>query len=433
MVIQTGDNKFGVAKWIVDPVAGLGTHTTIVSALTSASSGDDIFIRPGTYTEDPTLKAGVNIIAFTGDDQTPNVTIVGNLKATFAGTCSISNIKLQTNGASFLTVSGSSNTVVNILNCQLLVSTAGVAGITYSTSGASAFIVISDCTGDVSSATAWVFTSTAVGRLFFKRCRITNSGGSTVVSTTSSTIFEMTYCYYEGNFQFTNPTGGSAFRFCRVSGATNYTIEVLTSGSLNVENCFIGNSTTGCITIGAGSAVNIIESNVSCISSNAIVGAGSLTMSPLSYGNNQGQAITASTIIDLPFGRFKTFSSTVNIAFGGSSTSVTFNTRIAHCWIVGKMVYFTIILSLSNNGTGTGAATITGLPVAAAASYDQTFPITLISGSYPAGATNTIGIIAGSATSIALWGVGTATFAQLTEANITNTSTVQMQGFYWMD
>ena len=78
MVRQTGDNKFGVAKWIVDSTASLGTHTTIAAALTSASSGDTIFIRPGTFTENLTLKAGVDLCAFDCDALTPNVTIDGS-------------------------------------------------------------------------------------------------------------------------------------------------------------------------------------------------------------------------------------------------------------------------------------------------------------------------------------------------------------------
>jgi pectin methylesterase-like acyl-CoA thioesterase len=56
-------NNYGPAKFIVSSSAANGTHTTIAAALTSASTGDTIFIRPGTYTENLTLKAGVNLTA----------------------------------------------------------------------------------------------------------------------------------------------------------------------------------------------------------------------------------------------------------------------------------------------------------------------------------------------------------------------------------
>ena len=96
MTIANATNRFATAKFIVDPTLGDGTHQTIAAALTAASSGDTIFIKPGTYTEDLTLKAGVNLAAYVGDGDTPNVEIVGKATATFAGTCSISGIRLTT-------------------------------------------------------------------------------------------------------------------------------------------------------------------------------------------------------------------------------------------------------------------------------------------------------------------------------------------------
>src|SRR5574338_867477 len=89
MPYVTGDNNYGASTWLVDPVAGKGSHTTIASALTSASSGDTILIRGGTYTENLTLKANVHLLALTGSDQTPIVTIIGKLSASFSGTTTI--------------------------------------------------------------------------------------------------------------------------------------------------------------------------------------------------------------------------------------------------------------------------------------------------------------------------------------------------------
>jgi pectin methylesterase-like acyl-CoA thioesterase len=98
MALKTADNNFGVAKWIVSSAYSDGcTHTTIASALTSASSGDTIFVRTGTYTENLTLKAGVNICAFEGDGYTPTVTIIGKASFSSAGTVCLSGLRLQTN------------------------------------------------------------------------------------------------------------------------------------------------------------------------------------------------------------------------------------------------------------------------------------------------------------------------------------------------
>src|SRR5258708_20620706 len=119
---QLSTNTFGVAKWIVSATASDGTHTTIASALTSASSGDTIFIRPGTYTENLTLKAGVNLSAFGSDSSqngTGKVIISGTCTMTTAGSVTISGIQLQTNSAALLAVTGTLASVVNLQNCYL--------------------------------------------------------------------------------------------------------------------------------------------------------------------------------------------------------------------------------------------------------------------------------------------------------------------------
>lgn len=86
-------NPMSSARWIVDPLGFNGTHTTIAAAITSATAGDTIFLLPGTYTENPTLKAGVNICAFECDSGestgTSNVIINGTVTASYVGTVSL--------------------------------------------------------------------------------------------------------------------------------------------------------------------------------------------------------------------------------------------------------------------------------------------------------------------------------------------------------
>jgi len=68
-IFTTSDNNYGTAKLIVDATAGSGNYTTIAAALAAASSGQTIFIRPGTYTENLTLVAGVNLTSLVEMDQ----------------------------------------------------------------------------------------------------------------------------------------------------------------------------------------------------------------------------------------------------------------------------------------------------------------------------------------------------------------------------
>src|SRR3954466_5475246 len=103
-IFTTGDNNFSTSKWIVNPTAGLGTHTTIAAALTSASSGDTIDITPGTYTENFSLKAGVNITATGADGLTTNlgsgttasnVIILGSVTANYTGSVTLNGLQLK--------------------------------------------------------------------------------------------------------------------------------------------------------------------------------------------------------------------------------------------------------------------------------------------------------------------------------------------------
>ena len=98
-------------------------------------------------------------------------------------------------------------------------------------------------------------------------------------------------------------------------------------------------------------------------------------------------------------------------------------------WAIGKMVFYVIVMALSNKGAQVGAATITGFPVTNAGT-DQTISVTVINTSYPASCTNTVGILTASSTTMALWGVGSSTFTQMANTNFTNASVVQMNGFY---
>src|SRR5579871_5213527 len=112
-------NYFSPTKWVVSKTSGEGTHTTIASAISSASSGDTIFIMPGTYTENITAGVGINLTAFDCDAFTPNVTISGTLTLSSAGTVSVSGVNLKTNSAAALAVTGSAASIINLTNCNI--------------------------------------------------------------------------------------------------------------------------------------------------------------------------------------------------------------------------------------------------------------------------------------------------------------------------
>jgi hypothetical protein len=108
---------YSAAAITVSPTSGKGDFTTIAAALTAALSGDTIFLLEGTYTENPVLKAGVNLVAWSANGTTPNVIINGKCTFTGTGVVSISGIRLRTNSDNFLAITGSSNSVIYLRGC----------------------------------------------------------------------------------------------------------------------------------------------------------------------------------------------------------------------------------------------------------------------------------------------------------------------------
>lgn len=285
-------NYFSPAKWVVSTVSGEGTSTTIAAALTAASSGDTIFIMPGTYTENLTLKAGVNLTAY-GSDSSLNgtgvVIINGTCTLTTAGTVTISGIQLQTNSAALLIVSGSAASVVNLVDCYLNCS--NNTGITYSSSSGSSAINIYRCSGNLGTTGIAYYTMTSTGLLYFQYCQLLNSGNSTTTNSNSNGEVLINYSTFEspistssiGEFSFTN----SFFLTVNVAAIT-------TAGTAisNCNYCYFSTGNASSISIGSGTGLVLSQCTVISTATNAITGAGGLS----NYGtlfNNGSHLVNA--------------------------------------------------------------------------------------------------------------------------------------------
>jgi len=146
-------NNYGVAKFIVATSAANGTHTTLASAMSAASSGDTIFLR-NSVTENVTITPGVNIAAWSGDSlNVPSIT--GTLTMTGAGTSTLSGLRLVTNSAALIAVTGSAASILNVNNCYLNISNND--GITFSTSSSSGQISLFNCKGDLGTTGIKIF------------------------------------------------------------------------------------------------------------------------------------------------------------------------------------------------------------------------------------------------------------------------------------
>ena len=367
MVIQTGDNRWGVARFIVDPVLGQGTHQTITAAYTAASSGDTIAVRPGTYTEDPTVKPGVNLVAFNGDQLLPNVTIVGKCTMTGAGSSSISNIRLQTNSDFAVAVTGSAASGLNLNNCYI--NCTNNTGISFTSSSSSSGISLNNCVG-VSSSQAY-FASSSTGTLFIY---LSNFGNSSVASTISAGLVSL----LRSNFANPITTSGTATytatesQLGNTSNATNLTVGG--SGGHTALSCDFQSGTASAISIGAGTSLTASLCYVNSSNTNAITGLGTLVNAGISfYGTSSLINTTTQTARNFDVGGISfdggtnvlsnyTKGTFTPVIFGttGAGTA-TYVTQVGRYTRIGNRCFYFVSLSF-NTFNGTGNFRMSGLP-----------------------------------------------------------------------
>jgi hypothetical protein len=278
-----GYRNYGPSNGFIVSKDGNGDFKTIAAALTAATSGITIFIKPGTYTENLTLVGGVNLTAFGSDSSqngTGNVIISGTCTLNTSGSVSISGIQLQTNSAAFLTVSGSSASIVNIENCYL--NCTNNTGITFSSSSASAAINITNCKGNLGTTGIAIFTQSSAGVLFFYDTDFSNSGGSSTANTVSAGSF------FARRTTFFNPmtTSGTATTTCDYCGfnSLSQNVTALTqggSGNSSFFKCTILSGSASAVSI--SNTTGIYDCNISSSNTNAVTGAGTVQYSTVTF------------------------------------------------------------------------------------------------------------------------------------------------------
>lgn len=298
-----------VARFIVSAggTSDGANYTTIASAYAAAvaaGSPQTVFIQPGTYTENITLSAGINIAAFECDAMTPNVTILGTLTATYSGNCSISGINFETNSDNILVMSGSNATELSILNCYFTISNATAFNLTNSNSNS--LLNLAFCHGDISSTGITLYSSSFAGSIQKDWCKFTNSGNSTTASTFSSGAFQTRSGYYNNVFEFTGSSSCDFNNSVVFTSTTSATPIIVNSTSPAGGNNFFytrfdSGSGVG-MTIGAGALAKLVNCSVySTNGSAAISGLGTINYTPIYFLGTQ-DTVTVSTQTALPIG-----------------------------------------------------------------------------------------------------------------------------------
>lgn len=277
-------NPMSSARWIVDALGFNGTHTTISSAIASATSGDTILVLPGTYTENPALKTGVNITAFLGDSITPNVIINGKCTYSSAGATSISNVTLQTNSDFCLEVTGSSASTVLINNC--FINTLNHTSINYTTASVGSALRFDHCTESASTTGITFLTATSTGNILLYYTFISGGGDFTSATTTSATFFNFQHSFF--NYPITiSSTGGITAGFTTF-GAAAIALTINGSRNASLSQCTIGSGTFSAMSIGA--TATVANCTINSSNTNVFTGAGTINtggnVCTQSSGNN---------------------------------------------------------------------------------------------------------------------------------------------------
>lgn len=341
-------NNYGVARLIVATSPSNGTHTTLTSAMADASVGDTIFLRDS-VTENVTITPGVNIAAWQGSSaNTPS--IIGTLTMTGAGTSTISGIRLQTNGASLLAVSGSAASTVNLNNCYL--NCTNSTGISFTSSSSVSSIFISNCRGNLGTTGIALFSHSSSGLMLFQDCLISNTGGSSTSSTCSSGILNGILFQINSPITFSG-TGAGTFENCIFFTASQNVTSLILGGSdhtIRWSNIFSGSASS--INISTGSTVEFC--NISSSNTNAITGSGILNLGYNSFSGNSSTINT--TTVNPIISRYGVDRSTKQPCFQSYLNATVSN-------VTGDGTNYTVVFNAtafdqgSNFNTGTGVFT----------------------------------------------------------------------------
>ena len=301
-------NNYGNPKFIVATSPANGTHVTLASAMSAAVSGDTIALRDS-VTENVTITPGVNIVNWFGGTLNTS-TITGTLTMTGAGTSNISGIRLQTNSAALLSVTGSAASVVNLNNCYL--NCTNNTGIIYSSASSSSVIRIINSRSDLTTTGIQLFDHSSTGNLSFRNSVLTNSGSSTTASTASAGILIMNNNQVDFPITLSGTASIGAGWNDFSSAALNVTALTLGgSGSQGVNYSSISSGSASAVSIGGTAGLQ--NCLISSSNTNAITGGGTLTSNLLSFSSTSN---TINTTTQTPLiNRFGIQRSTTQPAF----------------------------------------------------------------------------------------------------------------------
>lgn len=419
-------NTFTSAKWIVNTDPAKGTHKKIQDAIDSAASGDSIFLSPGTYLENITLKAGVSLVSYEACGLANNTRIVGRMSFSDAGTTSICNVTLvdpiATIGIGILYVSGSNASIVNITGCELEINDGGFA-ISFTSTNPASVINITNCVSNNLTGDSGIFTSSSPGKINIKFCGFTNSigaGQESIISAGSVSIFESRFEHVFVTSGTSSFQSSSSIYETAAGGADITRLTIGGTGTNTSYHDYYSSRSASCISVSVGASLSIGTCDLDSTNTYAITGAGSLIYGILNFPGTSIQINTTTQSCE------NSGTWTPVLSFSGNSVGVAYASRSGIYTRVGNTVTFDLSVVLTSKGSSAGTLNIS-LP----------FPVRILFPAFPFTMTNvTFTIIAaangsGSNVTFAIINTGTGT-SPITNTNVANNSTFTVSGTYFI-
>lgn len=283
-------NSAGVAPislYIVDALGGTG-YTTIQSAINAANTAGvpaTIYVRPGTYTENLTLRSLIDIVGAVGVGDTGACTIIGKHTPPAAGAITLRNLYLQS--ATHIFDSAAAGTTEIILMDDFVAVTNGY---TFNLPNWTGTLVAFD-----------------VGQGGTNNGEINNTGGATIFYTNvtagqgagNSAIISGAFEIYNVVFNCPISIQGAATGTIAGGSWFHRTITTAATATVSIANSYISTGATAAISHGSANALSL--SNVSISTSNnpaiAGAGAGAITLSGVEFtdGSNLAATLTLSS------------------------------------------------------------------------------------------------------------------------------------------
>jgi hypothetical protein len=346
-------NNYGPAHLIVATSPANGSHVTLASAMADAVSGDTIFMRDS-VTENVTITPGVNIASW--DSSAANVpSITGTLTMTGAGTSAITGLRLVTNSAASIAITGSAASILMVSGCYF--DCTNNTGITFSSSNAGARLSLDYCRGNLGTTGIALYSHSSAGILSINWSGISNTGNSTTASDVSSGSALCSNSSFLIPFS-TSSTGNFGITFSDIATSATNTVCLTTAGtgtSNFIQNCRLISGSASSVSIGSGTTCTISNSAVNSSNTNPVTGAGTLNYSPINFIGT-GKSVNVTTRNPLNYGTW-----TPTITGASTAGTTTYTTQQGYYTIVGNIVYIegTIVITAA---TGTGNAVIGSFP-----------------------------------------------------------------------